>query len=506
MGNCQNVPEDESKKTSTKLKGKPQIFIKTYTWPRDSHGLFDYECKNVSKRNIKTSGPGKLTRVGNDVQLVKEDHPVAVDAQNDKDLMKLNIKEGNFWINACYEGTKIKKIDQKPVKIENPEDDLENIDDNVWIVVKSLKATNNNKGYKLCEGDLIKLGRVKFRIKEIRTSPYDANSKAKADSKHTKVDEENNVSVVGEDSNGKKNGSKDLETPSSKNNLNAKMCRICLFENCEPNDPFLSPCACSGTMKHIHIRCLQKWLRSRLHVKVSGPATSIYWKSFECELCKTTYPGSFDVDGKRYDLIEIDKPDSAYIILEILSKDKNLSRGVHVIKMETKNNIRLGRGHDSDIRITDISVSRCHAVIKLEKGSFYIEDNNSKFGTLVYVRKPLPLMGDFNNVWVQIGRTVLSFTVKRNWTMLPACFSSSKSNVDTNHENDEKEESDEMIFEPANNQNGIAGENHQEELDIIGVPDDDGARADDIPNLDGPDEDDPAENNSNESNHNEVAS
>jgi len=63
-----------------------------------------------------------------------------------------------------------------------------------------------------------------------------------------------------------------------------------------------------------------------------------------------------------------------------------------------------------------------------------------------------------------------------------------------------------MIFEPGNNQNGIANENHQEELDIIGVPDDDGARADDIPDLDGPDEDDPAENHSNESNHNEVAS
>ena len=55
--------------------------------------------------------------------------------------------------------------------------------------------------------------------------------------------------------------------------------------------------------------------------------------------------GSFDVEGKKFDLIEIDKPDSAFIILEILSKEKNLSRGVHVIKMETKTNIRLVLNH-----------------------------------------------------------------------------------------------------------------------------------------------------------------
>ena len=46
--------------------------------------------------------------------------------------------------------------------------------------------------------------------------------------------------------------------------------------------------------------------------------------------------------------------------------------------------IRLGRGHDTDVRIHDISVSRLHAHIKRgDHGRYYIEDNNSKFGTLV---------------------------------------------------------------------------------------------------------------------------
>lgn len=45
-----------------------------------------------------------------------------------------------------------------------------------------------------------------------------------------------------------------------------------------------------------------------------------------------------------------------------------------------------GRGADCDIRITDISVSRTHAIIRLEKDGFYIEDNMSKFGTLIWLK------------------------------------------------------------------------------------------------------------------------
>lgn len=45
--------------------------------------------------------------------------------------------------------------------------------------------------------------------------------------------------------------------------------------------------------------------------------------------------------------------------------------------------IKLGRGHECEIRITDISVSRNHALIKQNLDGFYIYDNKSKFGTLV---------------------------------------------------------------------------------------------------------------------------
>lgn len=74
----------------------------------------------------------------------------------------------------------------------------------------------------------------------------------------------------------------------------AQTCRICLSESAEPGNPFFSPCVCSGTMKYVHIKCLQRWLKSKLHVKDSGQSISIYWKTLECELCKSAYPSKLE--------------------------------------------------------------------------------------------------------------------------------------------------------------------------------------------------------------------
>lgn len=103
-------------------------------------------------------------------------------------------------------------------------------------------------------------------------------------------------------------------------------------------------------------------------------------------------------------------------MLESLSQEKNTSRIIHIIKpTTTKTVFKLGRGHESDLRINDISVSRCHAKIKLEKGKFMLEDNTSKFGTLVLVKQRTPLLPLYNKA-VQVGRTVINFSVKAQHT------------------------------------------------------------------------------------------
>jgi hypothetical protein len=63
---------------------------------------------------------------------------------------------------------------------------------------------------------------------------------------------------------------------------------------------------------------------------------------------------------------------------------------LYMIDFTNDYQVKLGRGHDSDVRIPDISVSRFHALIKkTETGRFILEDNNSKFGTLGEISHPV---------------------------------------------------------------------------------------------------------------------
>jgi hypothetical protein len=40
-------------------------------------------------------------------------------------------------------------------------------------------------------------------------------------------------------------------------------CRICLDEADSDENPFITPCKCDGSMKYIHLSCLQEWLDSK---------------------------------------------------------------------------------------------------------------------------------------------------------------------------------------------------------------------------------------------------
>lgn len=71
----------------------------------------------------------------------------------------------------------------------------------------------------------------------------------------------------------------------------------------------------------------------------------------------------------------------------------------------------MGRGHESEVRINDISVSRVHAILKCKEDGFYLEDNTSKFGTIVLLREKYFLNVE-HTLAVQVGRTVVSFTTR----------------------------------------------------------------------------------------------
>jgi pSer/pThr/pTyr-binding forkhead associated (FHA) protein len=86
-------------------------------------------------------------------------------------------------------------------------------------------------------------------------------------------------------------------------------------------------------------------------------------------------------------------------------KDNNNIKSIHVILLDETNKITMGRGHESDVRINDISVSRSHATLTFENGKIRIRDLKSKFGTLVLIKKDLNILE--SKIQLQIGRTYL---------------------------------------------------------------------------------------------------
>jgi pSer/pThr/pTyr-binding forkhead associated (FHA) protein len=62
------------------------------------------------------------------------------------------------------------------------------------------------------------------------------------------------------------------------------------------------------------------------------------------------------------------------------------------------------------MRVPDISVSRYHAHITYKNDHFYIQDNDSKFGTLLLLKEPLVIdpsaIQDDEPITIQVGRTI----------------------------------------------------------------------------------------------------
>ena len=86
-------------------------------------------------------------------------------------------------------------------------------------------------------------------------------------------------------------------------------CRFCWSAESTEENPCIRACNCSGSVGFIHLDCLRMWLGTKLQRKESDHLISLYWKFFECEICKTAYPYLFKTQSKRvYKLVDMQLP------------------------------------------------------------------------------------------------------------------------------------------------------------------------------------------------------
>ena len=61
------------------------------------------------------------------------------------------------------------------------------------------------------------------------------------------------------------------------------ICRICLDGDLkdEPDNPLISPCNCSGSMKYVHLECLATWTNNNRKKREGLHIRSYHWKKLQ---------------------------------------------------------------------------------------------------------------------------------------------------------------------------------------------------------------------------------
>ena len=71
----------------------------------------------------------------------------------------------------------------------------------------------------------------------------------------------------------------------------------------------------------------------------------------------------------------------------------------------------MGRSIDCNVKLSDVSVSRLHAVMRHEDGKITLKDRGSKFGTLINCEKVVQVSKSKPS-YLQIGKAFMEFSMK----------------------------------------------------------------------------------------------
>ena len=249
-----------------------------------------------------------------------------------------------------------------------------------------------------------------------------------------------------------------------------KVCRICYGDDTSSDNPLINPCICKGSMKYIHYKCLKNWLNSKIESEMeqsSDNETIIYnTKDLSCELCKAKFPDYVKIKNKLYNISFYKPKFQEFIVFESMKADKNKNKYIYIISLDNRRCINIGRSSECELSIPELSISRFHAIIHKNKGELFIEDNKSKFGTLILVQNDNIKMNDFLALKLQIKNTYIKIKMK-----LPFVYSCCIANTNDIFKNDYQSQNHKNldIFSyfkiKDNNENNLNSENDEEEKD-----------------------------------------
>ena len=411
------------------------------TWDKDINGLFDYYSKETSNFKSTIYDGIELKRQG---QEVKEGILIDEKEENTETLFNMKRQEEKFIIENNIE-----------TNMEQNEENINKINNKIYYVVHQ-----KNKRYYLLKNDIIKLGRIKYLITE--ESIYSGDIKYELS--FPDLDSTSNINRQNLNIGNPFNLVKEVKCLSDEENNSEEkiLCKMCYTEDIDPvNNPMVHLCNCKGCLNYAHFNCIKLWMKTKLIIKENEKktVTNYYIPQFNCEICKVPFPFKFRLKenkNKVYELIDIERPNCNYIILESLNQKKDNNENhkfIHVIKLINEEDITIGRANNADIKINDISVSRLHAKLNFnfDQKSLEIIDLKSKFGTLVLIKDKIELKSG-ECLIAQVGRTLFGTNIiKKEEEKIKDIKLEEKSLKIKSKDNEEGKTSEEMNNEINNN-------------------------------------------------------
>jgi hypothetical protein len=352
------------------------------TWGRDAHRLFDFEMEQLPTQTFRVASCAKFVRTPDEVLMIGPREAAPQETPTEP-LLSITKKEDGFWVRPA--------ANANAVSSHRP-----------WLVVPSQPL----RGLPLSQGDVLRLGRCKMRVRQLVGRPpctqgemdvdSEARERVQPDLRVGESDAVCSICTVADEGD-------------TQEGHHAPVCRICLLEGPgEEGDPLIAPCKCKGSIEHVHLGCLRHWIQGRLNLS-GEPGEAFVYRFLNCELCKEAYPTyvSGGPGGMPQEpLAGLPKVKAPFAVLEDVTHARSC---LYVLPLGDKA-LQIGRSSECDVVKEDVTISRFHAAIRYQDDEFLLEDCGSKFGTSLAMREARRVVPGGDPVRVQNGRTVLTLT------------------------------------------------------------------------------------------------
>ena len=491
-------------------------------WKKDTDDLFDFETNDIEETELKIKEFNSrfyLLYNGDKINIINS-FDALMDKYRENQIKTKEKNDNNFLIITEFTFSSSSNL-----KICNPilSQDLRRKISDISCLSRSWRLSKKNEENLIGLGDIIKLGRVRLKIeticfKGIYQSCQISNNYVKNKSKikygstlnqnnlnvnkinnnmNTNINNSQNESIIEEEKNNnfektKKDKKKtvnldDISINSDKNSTTKPTCRICYLTSSDMENPLVSPCKCSGSMKYIHYKCLKHCIEVNLTKKIEPNYKYYNWKSYSCEICKEEYPKYIKLKDLLYPLVDLEIGFSSYITCDYALYDdikkKTSRKGILIIKINEESDediITLGRSQNNKVKLKDISVSRNHCNIIKRKNQLYIVDKGSKFGSLIYINNPLSINMENDQETIISGRHWFSIKLEEETNFFSKLFFPTKccqcseikknydvdiEHLDENNDNHNHNQHPEKLYSIINNNNYIIKDLERQILD-----------------------------------------